>query len=148
MSIRSRTIVLPVLICGLLMVPVQAQAQRAFASGLPEPSGLLEPVTAAEASQNAQAQPKRSSSRAVITGALIGAGAALVFTGMAASRYGENEGGSFCGACMVQWSTFTVPIGAGIGAGIGWGIGRARRSVTAVPIFSRKSAGVVIAARF
>jgi hypothetical protein len=81
-------------------------------------------------------------------GAFLGAAAALVATAVAARSYGENEGGVFCTGCLIQWSSFTVPIGAGVGAAIGYGVKRARRSVTAVPVFSRKAAGVVVTARF
>ena len=81
-------------------------------------------------------------------GALVGAGAAAGFTALAAARYGENEGGEFCGRCCLQWSAISIPVGAAIGAAIGWGIGRASRPVTAVPVVSRTAAGVVVSARF
>jgi hypothetical protein len=46
---------------------------------------------------------------------------------MAAARYGENEGGEFCGQCFVRWAAISVPVGAGIGAFSGWLIDKARR---------------------
>jgi hypothetical protein len=36
-----------------------------------------------------------------------------------AAAYGANEGGSFCGACALQWGAIGIGAGAGIGAGIG-----------------------------
>lgn len=94
------------------------------------------------------AQAKRRGINPVVAGAAIGAAAAAGITFAAAASYGENEGGKFCGRCFVQWSTFSVPAGAGLGAAIGWGIGRARRSVTAVPVLGPKAAGVIVSARF
>jgi hypothetical protein len=81
-------------------------------------------------------------------GALIGGGAAALVTAAAASEYGKNEGGRFCGTCFVRWSAFTVPVGAGVGALIGLGIDRARRPVTAMPLLSPSTAGLVVTARF
>lgn len=139
MSAPVRTC-LAVMIGCVLMAPAAAHAQRAPSSGLFAPA-LTRDATAAQP----QAQ---SRSHAVAIGAVIGAGAALGLTAMAAARYGENEGGKFCGVCMVQWSVVSVPVGAGIGAAVGWGIARSRRSIVAVPMFSRKSAALVISARF
>jgi hypothetical protein len=56
--------------------------------------------------------------------------------------------GEFAGSCSYGWSSFTVPVGAGVGAIVGYGVKRMRRSVTAVPVFSRKAAAVVVTARF
>lgn len=141
MSAPVRTC-LAVMIGCVLMAPAAAHAQRAPSSGLLAPV-LTRDVTATAAQPQAQ-----SRSHAVAIGAVIGAGAALGLTAMAAAKYGENEGGKFCGVCMVQWSVVSVPVGAGIGAAVGWGIARSRRSIVAVPMFSRKSAAVVISARF
>ena len=90
----------------------------------------------------------RSNRKALLVGVAIGAGTALALTAAAASRYGENEGGSFCSRCMLQWSAVSVPIGAAVGAGIGYGVSRSRRSITASPVFSRRVAAVVVSARF
>jgi hypothetical protein len=57
----------------------------------------------------------------------IGIGAGLGAAGAAAAKYGENEGGEFCGRCFLQWSAIAVPVGAGIGAGVGYLIDRSRR---------------------
>jgi hypothetical protein len=114
------------------------------------PSGLFGAVVRARAGQFALPRQRLRGGGLgpVAKGAFIGAAAALVATAVAARAYGENESGGFCGGCMVPWSTFTVPIGAGVGAAIGYGVKRARRSVTAVPVFSRKTAAVVVTARF
>jgi hypothetical protein len=56
-----------------------------------------------------------------------GIGAGVAGAGIAAARYGGNEGGAFCSRCFVEWSAFSVPIGAGIGAAIGYAIDRERR---------------------
>ena len=96
-----RMLVLVVLIGCLLAGPIGAYAQ-----GSPRPRGP-----------------------AVVTGALIGAAVAVAVTAVAAKKYGDNEGGKFCSACLLQWSVVTVPIGAGLGAGIGFGVASARRSV-------------------
>ena len=46
----------------------------------------------------------------------IGIGAGLAASAMAAAKYGDNEGGQFCGRCFVEWSAITLPVGAGAGA--------------------------------
>lgn len=56
----------------------------------------------------------------------IGIGAGAGVAGLAASKYGENEGGSFCAACFAQWSAIAIPVGAGVGAAVGYLIDRAR----------------------
>ncbi len=109
------------------------------------PSRLLDAARAGGAALTQRRQRGRSP---VATGALLGAAAALAATAAAARTYGENESGRFCGACMVEWSALTVPIGAGIGAAIGYGVQRARPSVTPVPIFTRQAAAMVMVARF
>jgi hypothetical protein len=129
-------------------VPVSDVSPQA--AGRAAPSALFDAVAGARADAFAwpQARPRRGGVNPVAIGAFIGAAAAVVATAAAARSYGENESGQFCSACMVQWSTFTVPIGAGAGAAIGYGVKLARRSVTAVPLFSRKAAAVVVTARF
>jgi hypothetical protein len=97
---------------------------------------------------SADAQAKRRRVNPVAIGAVSGAAAAAGLTYLAAARYGENEGGEFCGRCFVQWSAVTVPAGAGAGAAIGWGIGRTRHSVSAIPVISPRSTGLVLSARF
>lgn len=142
MTFTSRTVLVAAIICSAVLAPEEAQAQQAM-SARP-----YESVFAREIRENPVPQAVPRGSRAVMTGALIGAGGALALTAMAAAKYGENEGGSFCTRCMMQWLAVSVPIGAGIGAVIGYGIKRSRRSIAAAPIFTRRSAGVVIAARF
>ncbi len=62
--------------------------------------------------------------RGVPWGIAIGVVAGLALSGGAAARYGENEGGSFCGPCFVQWSAVTVPAGAALGALVGYLVSR------------------------
>jgi hypothetical protein len=60
---------------------------------------------------------------AIASGIGAGAGVAAV----AASRYGENETGTFCTRCFAEWSAISIPIGAGVGAAIGYVVDRVRR---------------------
>jgi hypothetical protein len=69
----------------------------------------------------------RSKGHAMRWGIAIGIGAGVAVAGASAARYGENEGGRFCGACFIRWSAISVPAGAGIGAAVGFLIDRARR---------------------
>jgi len=57
----------------------------------------------------------------------IGIGAGAGATALAASRYGANEGGSFCARCFAEWSAIAIPVGAGVGAAVGYLIDRERR---------------------
>ena len=157
MTLSPKYIVVPAALCCVLFVagPVFAQDQARIRDLFTKstrdgaPARLLSAAAAARADElTAPPQRRRAGPGPVATGALIGAAGALVGTALAARSYGENETGGFCGRCMMQWSSFTVPMGVGIGAAIGYGVSRARRSVTAVPVFSRKTAGVVLAARF
>jgi hypothetical protein len=149
------------LTCALLLLPGTAFAQDQGPAGTigdvstgiagnVAPSSLLSAAVGTRAREFALPQQRRRGGGLgpVATGALIGAAAALVATAAAARSYGENESGGFCGGCMAQWSSFTVPVGAGVGAIVGYGVKRMRRSVTAVPVFSRKAAAMVVTARF
>jgi hypothetical protein len=120
------------------------------AGGHIAPSGLFGTVAGIRLGESAlpQRRPRGGGFGPVAMGALVGGSAALIATAVAARAYGENESGGFCGACLVQWSAFSVPVGAGIGAAIGYGVKRARPSVTAVPVISRKASAVVVTARF
>jgi hypothetical protein len=102
---------------------------------------------------------RRAGGHAVGFGAAIGAAGAFAVTAWAASRYGDNEGGSFCSGCLAQWGAIAVPAGAGIGAAIGLAIEQARRTtlltaprprptVDLIPMVSRSGAGIVLSARF
>ena len=126
----------------VLMTPGVAWAAPGPLSAASRTPAGLEATKVLSQRRSASATPS------VVRGALIGAGAALVATGMAASKYGENEGGRFCSRCLAQWSLFTVPAGAGIGAAIGYGIHRLRRSVAAAPLFSAGRRGIVVMASF
>jgi hypothetical protein len=91
---------------------------------------------------------------------LTGAGAAFALTAVAAARYGRNEGAESCGACLVQWSTMTVPIGAAAGALIGFAIDKAnvrtvfaratagRSSLSITPLVARNTFGGFATIRF
>ena len=68
---------------------------------------------------------RRNAPRAGGTG--HGPDAGLAAPAIAASKYGENEGGEFCGRCFVEWSAITVPVGAGVGFTVGYLIDRWRR---------------------
>jgi hypothetical protein len=70
---------------------------------------------------------RRSDHRFMRWGLAIGLVAGAIAAGIAAARYGENEGGEFCGQCFVQWAAISVPVGAGVGAISGWLIDKARR---------------------
>lgn len=132
-----------------LVVPRAAHAQTA--STAPTSVFILKPeALPPEHSTLASAvfQQRRSLVKPTAIGAVVGAAVAAGATYAAAAKYGNNEGGTFCARCFVQWSAFTVPVGAAAGAAIGWGIGRARRSVTAVPLFSPATTGLVLVARF
>jgi len=76
-------------------------------------------------SSNAQAVGKPHS--AIGWAIAIGIGAGLAVSAIAASKYGENEGGQFCGRCFVEWSAITLPVGAGVGFTAGYLIDRSRR---------------------
>jgi hypothetical protein len=103
---------------------------------------------------------RRGGSDVMALSALTGAGVAFAFTALGAARYGGNEGGGACGACLVQWSTMTVPIGAVIGAAIGFSIdrasvrtvfarsGTARTSVSIVPLVGANTVGGFATIRF
>jgi len=138
-------LILPLIVCMTLVLPEDAPAQDRSSFDSRTRGSLLDRSVKIPDSRTFQ---PRSESKAVLIGALVGAGAALALTAAAASEYGNNEGGEFCSRCMVQWSAVTVPVGAAIGAGIGFGVKRARRSVTATPIVTRRAAGVMVFARF
>jgi hypothetical protein len=80
---------------------------------------------------------QRGGTRAMALSTLTGAGAAFALTAVAAARYGRNEGAESCGACLVQWSTMTAPIGAAAGALIGFAIDKAKVRT----VFARATAG-------
>ncbi len=116
-------------------------------------------VRRAVASAVAQATPapapdrKRSARRGAIRGALIGAGAGTALTIVAASAYGENEGGGFCVQCLVEWGAIVIPVSAGVGAGIGAIVGvalpnRQPGPWTPGPAPRRRAAAVGVSLRF
>lgn len=70
--------------------------------------------------------PERGSSR-IGWAIAIGIGAGATIAGVAASKYGENEGGTFCTGCFAEWSAIAIPVGAGVGAAVGYLLDRARR---------------------
>lgn len=141
MMLNPRTVVLTVVIASVI-APNATYAQTGFP---PLSSDLLRVSVVTE---RPMAQPIHSRGPAVLTGALIGAGAALVITGFAAAKYGENEGGRFCFACMMQWSAITVPVGAGSGAGIGFAVASAHPTLWPGSRLPRRAVGMTISARF
>lgn len=157
MRLSLKHLIVPGTLCCALLMPVTALAQEdgsardifTKASRNVVPSPLLSAAAGTRVGELAS-PPRRAGGGLgpVATGALIGAAGALLGTAAAAGSYGKNESGGFCSRCMVQWSSFTVPVGAGIGAAIGYGITRARRSVTAIPMFSRQAAALIVTARF
>lgn len=155
MTLNLKSMVVFVALSWALITPVAAFAQaQAPEPGLPQKGRLAGPITPSVAAGTATGQVASAARRPhrglnpVATGALIGAATALVGTALAAHTYGNNETGGFCSRCMLEWSSFTVPVGVGIGAAIGYGVKRARRTVTAAPIFSRNAAAVFVTARF
>jgi hypothetical protein len=78
-------------------------------------------IAAAVAQATPAAAPARGSRtrRFAVRGALIGAGAGAALTIFAAAAEGENEGGGFCGQCLLEWGAIVIPISAGVGAGVG-----------------------------
>jgi hypothetical protein len=134
---------------GQTLASVRSAGILAVAPGaLPDVAATVDagpsPAQAFPASRRQRSQGTSPAAR----GAAIGIVAAAGITALAAAQHGQNEKGSFCGACFVRWSLVTVPVGAGAGAAIGWGVGRARRSVAAVPLFSPNAAGVAVVATF
>jgi hypothetical protein len=102
---------------------------------------------------------RTAGTRAMPIAGLTGAGVAFALTAVAAARYGRNEGAESCGACLVQWSTMTVPIGAVTGALIGFSIDRAsvrtvfargnvRTSVSVAPLLGPDTFGGFATIRF
>jgi hypothetical protein len=158
MTLSAKSIIVSGILSSALLLPVTSLAQDQAPAGdllttaarNVASSSLFRAAAATRAGELAS-PPRRSHGDGVgpvAKGALIGAAASLIATALAARSYGENESGGFCGLCMLEWSSFTVPVGAGIGAAIGYGIGRARHSVIAAPMFSRKAAAVIVTARF
>lgn len=146
MTARLQRMVLVVSMSGLL-VPgvVSGQPVRTAVD-----TGVLKgPLTAASISfwppsmEAAGAQPlpggMSATSKGVIIGASIGAGAAIA----AVVRTGAGK----CGSCYVQVSVVAVPVGAAIGGTIGRIIDR-RRRVTVAPLIARSAAGLAVSVRF
>jgi hypothetical protein len=102
---------------------------------------------------------RRAGKPLMVMSGLVGAGTAFTVTAIAAASYGSNEGGRFCGGCLVEWSTLTVPVGAGVGALVGLAIDLSRvrtvydrrterASLALAPIISRGTIGATAAIRF
>jgi hypothetical protein len=107
--------------------PVQVAALRQAAKSYPVPP-LEANREAKRLQESSGAQPPSKPPKSVIGWSIaIGVGAGLATSAIAASKYGENEGGQFCGRCFMEWSAITVPVGAGAGALIGYLIDRSRR---------------------
>jgi hypothetical protein len=102
---------------------------------------------------------RRTGTHGLAWGVAIGAASAVVATAAAASSYGENEGGEFCGGCFLRWSAISIPVGVGVGAGIGLALDALRREtlylsslksfkVGVTTVVTSKSAGVRVAVVF
>ena len=109
--------------------PVSKTAPKTPSASIHIPSRLPELLPARvqasndrAASRQTTAKPKRHVMGFAIA---AGIGAGVGVAGVAASKYGENEGTS-CAQCFVQWSAIAMPIGAGVGAVVGYLIDRAR----------------------
>lgn len=125
--------------------------------GAPRPAAWADVVAHATAVALAQPAPepaRRSRvGRSALRGLLIGAAAGAALTIFAAQAEGENEGGSFCGQCVLEWGAIIVPVSAGVGAGIGALVGVALPSRQPGPWTpgarpGRRGAGVGLAFRF
>ena len=95
-------------------------AARAQSATTPDTGRLTAAALAAAQETPLAGPPARKRKDPAVIGAIIGGVAAAALVGGAAAAYGANEGGSFCGACLIQWGIIAVPAGIGIGAGIGW----------------------------
>jgi hypothetical protein len=101
---------------------------------------------------------RRGSHMMAISG-LAGAAIAFGITAAGAASYGGNEGVGFCSNCLVQWSTMTVPIGAGIGALVGFAIDLSQAktvyahapgsaSFSIAPVITKRTIGGIASIRF
>ncbi|HEU4936161.1 MAG TPA: hypothetical protein VFT39_06900 [Vicinamibacterales bacterium] len=93
------------------------------------PLPIVQPESARQRFQDSSNAPLTGKPRKSVIGwaIAIGVGAGLGASAIAASKYGENEGGEFCGRCFMEWSAITVPVGAGAGALVGYLIDQSRR---------------------
>jgi hypothetical protein len=140
---------LALIIGAVLMAPSSIEAQnRTDARSLQRVAANHPIALPPRPSMKRYASGSNPFSNPVLVGAVAGAGAALALTAVGAAKYGQNEGGGFCAPCMVQWSAISVPVGAAIGAGIGFGVKRSSRSITAAPVVTPRSAGVLLLAQF
>jgi hypothetical protein len=120
---------------GLVLGVVAIAGSQAEAGGredgAPPPvvgEGTMRHAIAAALAQATPAPaPPRGSRvrRLAVRGALIGAAAGAALTIFAAAAEGENEGGGFCGQCMLEWGAIVIPVSAGVGAGVGAIVGAA-----------------------
>ena len=127
-----------ILMIGMLVPRVaHAQTQRSspIQVGVWREAAKSYPVPPLEANREAKrfqessvAQPASKPPKSMIGWSIaIGVGAGVASSAIAASKYGENEGGQFCGRCFMEWSAITVPLGAGAGALIGYLIDKSRK---------------------
>lgn len=102
---------------------------------------------------------RRAGSHVMAISALAGAVTAFGITAVAAASYGGNEGVGLCGGCLVQWSTMTVPVGAGVGALVGFAIDLAQvktvyahapgsASFSIAPVITKRTVGGIASIRF
>ena len=125
------------LVAVLVPTAVTAQSLQVARTDLNTPAKIHIPArlpelvparTHTDARHAAAGQTANTGKRHVMPLAIaIGIAGSIGAAGIAASRYGRNEGGSFCTRCFVQWSAISVPIGAGVGAAVGYIIDPTRR---------------------
>jgi hypothetical protein len=102
---------------------------------------------------------RRAGSHVMAISGLAGAVTGFGITAAAAASYGGNEGVGFCGGCLVEWSTLTVPIGAGFGALVGFAIDLSQvktvyarapgsASFSIAPVITKRTVGGIASIRF
>jgi hypothetical protein len=128
-SLRRLLIVLGLVLGVVAMAGSRAEAGRHDDGAPPSAIGertMRDAIASAMAQATPAPAPRGSRTRRLaVRGALIGAAAGAALTIFAASAEGSNEGGGFCGQCMLEWGAIVIPISAGAGAGIGAIVGAA-----------------------
>jgi hypothetical protein len=147
---KPRLLIPAVILCATLS-PIWPAAAEEPATGV-LPARLW---TARQALQPSPSTSKSSAAKGALIGAIVGGASATAAVYWAASTYGENESGGFCGNCFTIWGTWAIPAGALGGAAIGYAIGKTSspqyaspvpRTVVA-PVIGRRGGGVLVTIR-